>query len=268
MSTTKNMNILSRDRFNKEVVDWSNINKNKDIISWERYVRLQLAKQYLLKNYAGKKISILEVGCGAGQNIKTISALDSRWYCSGVDISENMIAYCNKHHKTKNTDFSVLNIEEKALQKKYDVILLLGVVGYLNNNYVAFKHISKMLKPGGSVFFTYGKKSFFRWLRYVGVRVLHTQLIRSIYNSIKTKLLGQQAYDPVSSVFSAYSFRHITGTLSKHELNIKKTYDICFGAGYLQGLSVIQSKCIEWLTNRHDYLNMAMTRIVVARQKK
>jgi ubiquinone/menaquinone biosynthesis C-methylase UbiE len=65
------LNKIIKNRFNKETKIWDNVhfNKYKDIISWEIFKRKDLTKKHLFKNYKNKKIKILEIGCGAGNNL-------------------------------------------------------------------------------------------------------------------------------------------------------------------------------------------------------
>ena len=72
--------------------------------------------------------SILEIGCGTGDSLATLKGKDKL----GIDISEEMIRQARTNHP--NIAFEVMDAEDLKLgERKFDVIILNNVVGYLDN---------------------------------------------------------------------------------------------------------------------------------------
>lgn len=252
-----NKNNKVKNRFNLEVKEWKDYDSTKDIISWERFKRYDILKNILLKNFSDKKISILEIGCGAGKNISQIAKLNKNWDCTGVDISDEMIKFCdNEYKKIKNVKFDVLNVEKSKLNKKYDFVILLGVVGYFSNNKKAFKNINSMVKEGGNLYFTYGNKfSLFRHLRYFLVGLLNNKKIKSIYDKANNREFNVKKIH-----FNAYGRKAILNNLKDYKL--LKEFNLCFASGALGQYSVKSSKQIEKYFKELNLFGLAMTKIL------
>lgn len=234
-------------RFDNEVDAWIKVHnkKLKNIISWEVYLRKKLTNNFLKDKYHNKKINILEIGCGAGENVSYLSKNEPKWKIKGVDISSNMIAFCKTKKVNKNISFEVLNINKNNLNQKFDVIIMLGVVGYLNNN-KAFSNINNMLKEGGTLIFTYGnKKSLLR-----SIRNLLQNIKRSIFNSNK-------------SYFKNYNHKEIKKLIKNYKI-IKK-YNLCYGVG-LGKWEINLSRFIENKMNYESFLNLNLTNLVILKK--
>lgn len=110
----------------------------------------------LLGDVKGK--SILEIGCGGGQN----SIVLAKWCAKpvGVDISEEQIKYAKKlarrHHA--RVQFYVRNMEDLNMfpNEGFDIALSSHAVGYSENCGQTFREAFRVLRKGGSFVFCVG----------------------------------------------------------------------------------------------------------------
>ena len=117
----------------------------------------RLKPKLLDKHIKKKRLTALDYGCGEGSNINyLIKKYKFNGY--GVDISEPSIKVCKKKIKKKNFKVikSEVNENDNFFNIKFDLIISVQVLYYLNNNDLKKRLISlnKMLKPNGYVFFT------------------------------------------------------------------------------------------------------------------
>ena len=109
------------------------LNFNKDTANKEQKVIMP----YILKKI---KPSVLDLGCGNGRYAKLLQG-HYREYI-GVDFSRNFISKCSMRQYDK-CRFVWYNIEDFC-EGDYDIILLLGVLVYLNDKDI--KHLVKNCK--------------------------------------------------------------------------------------------------------------------------
>ena len=90
-----------------------------------------------LKNLNIKKIkNILDVGCGPGQVLYTLKDCNFSGSYMGIDNDSKMINKANQFfatNKFKNFKFKTCDLENFKIEKKFDLILLWGVIGYFEN---------------------------------------------------------------------------------------------------------------------------------------
>lgn len=99
-----------------------------------------------------KDIDILDVGCGYGRTLVYLHGLGFK-KLTGFDVSENYIVRAKKDCPESN--LFVADFENFNLEKKYDLILLMGVIEYVltdKKQDIFFEKISKKLSENGSVF--------------------------------------------------------------------------------------------------------------------
>lgn len=89
----------------------------------------------ILKKYGKNIHSVINYGCGTGKHDIELSRIG--YSCTGIDLSETMIAIAKQNSKKeeKKIDFSVADIRKFEPEKKYDaVISLFHVMSYQNSN--------------------------------------------------------------------------------------------------------------------------------------
>lgn len=245
------------ERFNKEALIWSDVHSGEitDIIQWEVKKRKDFTREFIREHFEGKPAAILEIGCGAGRNLEEILSGDSQWKGVGVDNASAMVEHCRKQYASNpRVSFEILDIDSQILEQKFDVILLLGVVGYLGSNSNAFRNIQRMLKPGGYVIFTYGKGfGVARSLRAV------TGMLRRILHDLRRKTGPEIG----SSYFRNYTLANVKQAFPP-EWRMVSHVNLVFGSGILKRTSVQLSRVQEKFFTRHDPLRLALTSMVVA----
>jgi SAM-dependent methyltransferase len=244
------------DRFNQEASVWNQVHSGEitDIIQWEVKKRKDFTRDFIRQHFQGKPAAILEIGCGAGRNLEEILSGDSLWKGTGVDNASAMVEHCRKQYaNSPRVSFEILDIDSSILEQKFDVILLLGVVGYLGSNSNAFRNIQRMLKPGGYVIFTFGKG--FGVAR--GMRAA-TGRLRQMLNAVRGK-----AGSSGSSYFRNYTLSQVKRAFPP-EWRLVSHINLVFGSGILKRTSVRLSRVQEKFFTRHDPLRLALTSMVVA----
>jgi len=101
--------------------------------------------------YAKGKLSILDIGCGAGTMSLYLASLGHT--VTGIDISQTAINACKKSAMTlhlKNatffkSEFPRINVPSK----KFDAIIFTEVIEHLENDKEAISIVAKLLKKGG-----------------------------------------------------------------------------------------------------------------------
>jgi 2-polyprenyl-3-methyl-5-hydroxy-6-metoxy-1,4-benzoquinol methylase len=243
------------DRFNREGASvWNQVHSGEitDIIQWEVKKRKDFAREFIREHFLTKPAAILEIGCGAGRNLEEILSQNPQWKGTGVDNASAMIEHCRKQYQgSPQMSFEMLDIDSSALDRQFDVILLLGVVGYLDSNSAAFRNIQRMLRPGGYVIFTYGK----------GLSVART--LRAATRWARGCLPGKSAGGSQSSFFRNYTLSDVTRALPPG-LRMVSHENLVFGSGILKQTSVRISRFLERIFTRHDPFRLALTSLVVA----
>src|SRR3989344_3261682 len=106
----------------------------------------ELLNKYLLKKKG--KLKILEIGCGTG---KTLSTLSTWGEVYGIDISKEAVNFC-KSKGFKNVELADINeMDIKKYEGKFDLIVTLDVLEHIQDDVETLKRIYKMLKKGGLV---------------------------------------------------------------------------------------------------------------------
>jgi SAM-dependent methyltransferase len=249
------------DRFNREALVWSEVHSGEisDIIQWEVKKRKEFARDFIRQRFQGKPAAILEIGCGAGRNLEEILSENPLWKGTGVDNASAMVEHCRKQYAgNSQVSFEILDIDSAVLEQKFDVILLLGVVGYLGSNSNAFRNIQRMLKPGGYVVFTFGKGlGVARGLR--AAARFGTEALRAVYRIVRRK----PGSEGRNSYFRNYTLSQIKSAFPS-EWQMVSHINLVFTSGILKRTSVRISRVLERFFTKHDPLRLALTSMVIA----
>ncbi|MBP1691364.1 MAG: Methyltransferase type 11 [Bacteroidetes bacterium] len=101
----------------------------------------------------GKHRTALDVGCGAGAYLEELVTMGYR--ATGMDLSPEMLESCRKRFDRKGFASSPVelchgDIEHLPFQDhQFDLVLCIGVLGYLLTDEKALAEIMRVLKPGG-----------------------------------------------------------------------------------------------------------------------
>jgi SAM-dependent methyltransferase len=247
-------------RFNREALVWNDVHSGEavDIIQWEVKKRKQFARDFIAQKFSKRPATILEVGCGAGRNLSEIVSENPLWKGVGVDNAQAMVQHCqNAYAHNPQLAFQTIDIESTVLDQTFDVILLLGVVGYFQSNAAALRNVHRMLRPGGYVIFTFGKGlGLARGFR-AGTRAA-IDCGRRLYHFMLRKPYAV----PERSLFCSYTSSSLKRAFPQ-EWRIVECMNLVFGSGMLKRTSVRISRFLEPLFGRHDPFRLALTSIIV-----
>ncbi len=82
--------------------------------------------------------SVLDIGCGTGELLAEVKGKDK----TGIDFSEAMIDLAKSQYP--DLDFRVMDASNIQLEKKYDVIIISNLVGYLDYVQAVFDQLKKV----------------------------------------------------------------------------------------------------------------------------
>ena len=148
-----------RQRFDNDVDRFSNIETGQTA-TIDAPLAMELITQAAF--HSTKNIqTVLDIGCGAGNNTIKLSAYVSPFDCDLVDLSRPMLERARERISEVNTgtlrlfqgDFRVIDLPEQ----RYDVILAAAVLHHLRDDRdweSTFDKIYRLTAPGGSVWIT------------------------------------------------------------------------------------------------------------------
>ncbi len=113
--------------------------ENYDILNTENH---PLEKLILSLINSG---SVLDVGCGSGIILKALQ--DRGIPCEGIDASEVAVKICRK----KGLNVKLSTIANFHPDKKYDYVICLGTLYYLDDFDENFRKIVSFMKPNGKL---------------------------------------------------------------------------------------------------------------------
>ncbi len=93
--------------------------------------------------------SIVDVGCGEGSLLKTLSDMHTSAAVAGVEIAENALRLAKK--TLPNADFRVFDISKESWGQKFDLVVCADVVEHIEDDVGAIKNMAAMTNPGGYV---------------------------------------------------------------------------------------------------------------------
>ena len=111
-------------------------------------------KQGLEKINMNKIKSILDLGCGPGQALYTIKKLGFNGSYLGVDNDPDMINMANKFYSEnqyKNFFFKKKEIQKYSSNKKFDLILIWGVISFFDNYKIFINKMNNLLNSDGTI---------------------------------------------------------------------------------------------------------------------
>lgn len=119
----------------------------KDKLPASRVARRARLLQSLRRIELSEAVSILELGCGAGWSAEYLDGIYTE-FC-GVDYSASLIDHAKAENSRQNAEFRVGNIKQLDIGKKYDVVLMVGVLHHVDDMPAALCNACNALKPGG-----------------------------------------------------------------------------------------------------------------------
>jgi len=117
---------------------------------------IERTMDFILTFCGNNPLSILDLGCGPGIYLEKLAGLGHS--CTGIDFSENSIAYARKQAKEKGLEIRYINRDylEMDFEDQFDLILLIYTdLGVLlpGERSLLLERIHRALKPGGIFIF-------------------------------------------------------------------------------------------------------------------
>ncbi|MGO9138845.1 MAG: glycosyltransferase [Syntrophales bacterium] len=130
--------------------------------------------------------SILQIGCGIGNLIASLDAARK----VGIDFSQKMIEVAKE--KFPGVEFRVDDLEDLQTDEKFDYILLVNVIGYVDDIQSSFAGLKKICKPDTRiivVYFNYLWQPILKFAEWFGLRmrrpIMHWLPPQDIRNILK-----------------------------------------------------------------------------------
>lgn len=99
--------------------------------------------------YLNENNTILEIGCGNGSLLSRLKGLNK----VGIDFSNEMIKEAKNSYP--ELEFHIQDAENINLEKKFDVIILSGVIGYIDNLTEVFESLKNVCYPHTRILISY-----------------------------------------------------------------------------------------------------------------
>ena len=118
-----------------EETHWWYVGRRRIIVSFVKEICAQIA---------GRRPRILDVGCGTGANLKTLSEFGD---AEGVDVSPDAIEFC-RERGLRNVKLGAA--EELPYESgTFDLVTALDVVEHLDDDVGGLREMRRVLRPGG-----------------------------------------------------------------------------------------------------------------------
>lgn len=120
----------------------------KDLRESSRLAREQRLRQ-TVKTLGGRLGHVLEVGCGAGFTARYLEGSYDSY--TGVDYSSELVRYAQLHNGGPEREFVCANIKDYAPPRRFDVILMVGVLHHIPDAAEALANLRRLLTADGVV---------------------------------------------------------------------------------------------------------------------
>ena len=126
--------------------------KNYQYLSSSSKEKIEHYKNYfkIIRKVKKNTNKILEVG---SNDNTLINELSKKFNVTGIEPNNN--SKLNKNKKVKIFNFFLNNLNIKKINKKYDIVLILNLIGSTANPLELLKNCKKLLKPNGFIILEY-----------------------------------------------------------------------------------------------------------------
>jgi len=164
------MVVLSKDIKNSDIAafyndhgtgysdSWSSVAKQRHS-AFEKSIVVQAIQNAQALLSSGRRVRVLEIGCGTGRIAEAILAEDVAYY--GIDISSEMVSICeNRFSDNQNVTFAVYDIANGLPTEwgTFDVIVAIRVLYYTGTWQANIRQAYSLLNDGGYFVFSFPNK--------------------------------------------------------------------------------------------------------------
>ena len=189
--------------------------------------------EILLKKYkATKSSTILEIGCGEGQN--ALNLISKGYNVSASDVSPEAIRWCCRQARLMNLPenrFFTLDVLNNNLKEKYDFIISVAVLHMLveDEDRINFlKFINSHLNKNGKAF-----------IIIMGDGVQTRKTDPNIAFDLADRPFGDKTVQVASTTCRMVTWSEFKGELKKAELNIVETFIDTTISGFLSSMVAV-----------------------------
>lgn len=192
----------------------------------------------LKKIIGNNNINVLDIGCGGGWFVNSLSFHHKTLNVVGVDFNPVVIEYAKKIKEILklNSEFYVSDLFSLDEKKKYDLIVSLGVLHHTNNCEEAIKKILNYGKENSSVFIglyhKYSREPFLNHFRdmkhlsehekFVEYKKLHKiKDEKKLYSWFRDQVLHphetQHTFEEMLKLFSKTNYKIVSTSINNFE---------------------------------------------------
>ncbi len=121
----------------------------KDIFPPSKVARKLRVKQTVSGIKESGSIDILEVGCGAGYASEYLRGMYGSF--TGIDFSAGLVDLAKSIHKGSSVEFLEADLYKYNPGKRFDLIIIIGVLHHMVDIPLSLKVCRDLLKPGGII---------------------------------------------------------------------------------------------------------------------
>jgi ubiquinone/menaquinone biosynthesis C-methylase UbiE len=257
------------ERFNAGSTFWRDVYQRTDLFGIVIRQRQVIALNYVEELSLPKTARVLEIGCGAG--FMAIALAQNGFIVKAVDHASAMIELTQRHAKQKGLDnrvhVSIEDAHELTFEDcSFDLIVALGVIGWLHDLRTGLVEIARVLKPGG--YFVLSMRNPHRW--WVDPPLLLQGIMKNVLERA-----GLQSPSYVARAHY-YSIKELVQNLYEADLILKKNTSIGFGPFALFDHSIfsdntnviIHQKLQQYANSRCSFLRMAGAQYILLTAKR
>lgn len=154
---------------------------------------------------------ILDLGCGDGKLTLKIKNRLTTGSIVGIDQSQSMIDFANRHFRKENLEFHVGDMRSFKLDKKFDLIVSFSALHWVKEYDLVFQQAKMHLKPNGRIFFVFSTK-----FKYFPLE----NTLNTLYAQNKWKKYFEN-YDPG---YYSHELDPLMWSLSRHGFKVNEMY--------------------------------------------
>ena len=187
----------------------------------ENYIKKPKEQFYFLEKEILKKnneIDLLDLGCAKGEFIYFLSRHKKIKNLTGIDYSQSLIKFAKSQNRNaKKIKFYKKNAEKFSIKKKFDFIVMSGLISYFDNPKKIIKCSIKHLKKNGTII-------IFDKFNENNVDILVTLRNNKISKKFE-KGWNFHSIKTLNKIFEQHSFRQITKKKFKLNSSLKPKKD-------------------------------------------